>query len=105
MRPIVAALAATVLCAALVLAFVLPRSQEQTELSASFDASAIYKLDKNIDLDHPNRVDKYGCLFAGCSGAGKDSLGRKGALSFSTLYLLPSNLTVCSRNYGRARRL
>jgi hypothetical protein len=62
-----------------VLGYVLHRAQHNTVLSASFDADALYKFGRKIDLDHPNRIDKYGCLFAGCSGSGGDSLSRKGA--------------------------
>jgi hypothetical protein len=81
MRPMAAAVAGTVICSVLVLSYVLPHPQQPDVLSASFDAGAIYKVDKKIDLDHPNRIDKYGCLFAGCSGSGGGSLSRKGALA------------------------
>jgi hypothetical protein len=32
----------------------------------SFDAGKIYKFDQETDLDHPNRIDEYGCLFSNC---------------------------------------
>jgi hypothetical protein len=39
----------------------------------NFDAKSLYKFDADTDLEHPNRIDAYGCLFSNCdddSGAG-----------------------------------
>jgi hypothetical protein len=76
-----ALLAGTTLCAIAVLAVVLHGGERRgTALAEStFDGAALYKSPKETDLDHPSRIDKYGCLFAGCSGSGGDSLSRKGA--------------------------
>ena len=73
-----AAIAGSVVCAVLVLVVVVPHAHHQTALKATFDAGSIYQNAKNTDQDHPNRIDKYGCLFAGCSGSGSDSLSVKG---------------------------
>jgi len=73
-----AAIAGSVVCAVLVLVVVVPHAYHQTALKATFDAGSIYQDAKNTDHDHPNRIDKYGCLFAGCSGSGSDSLSVKG---------------------------
>ena len=74
-------LAGATLCAIAVLAVVLHGGERsRTALAEStFDGAALYKSPKETDLDHPSRIDKYGCLFAGCSGSGGDSLSRKGA--------------------------
>ena len=88
-RPLrVVALTGIAVSVVVVLCLVLPGVQHQAAL-ASFDAGTLYKFDKKIDLDHPDRIDKYGCLFAGCSGSGGDSLSRKGRLYFfrSTPYM------------------
>jgi hypothetical protein len=76
-----ALLAGATLCAIAVLAVVLNGGERSgTALAEStFDGAALYKSPKETDLDHPSRIDKYGCLFAGCSGSGGDSLSRKGA--------------------------
>lgn len=73
------AIGGALVCLVLVLVVVLPRMHRYTALSATFDAKSLYTSDKNIDQDHPNRIDAYGCLFGGCSGSGSDSLSRKGA--------------------------
>lgn len=76
-----ALLAGTTLCAISVLAVVLHGGERRgiALAESTFDASALYKGPKETDMDHPSRIDKYGCLFAGCSGNGVDSLSRKGA--------------------------
>jgi hypothetical protein len=33
---------------------------------ADFDPNKLYKFDADTDLEHPNRIDNYGCLFSNC---------------------------------------
>ena len=69
----------------LVLVLVVPRVQdvrhgtgaELESLSSGANFKGLYKEGKQIDMDHPNRIDKYGCLFDGCGAEG--SLSKKGA--------------------------
>jgi len=87
-----ALLAGATLCAIAVLAVVLNGGERSgTALAEStFDGAALYKSPKETDLDHPSRIDKYGCLFAGCSGSGGDSLSRKGACACAPRNCPPS---------------
>jgi hypothetical protein len=48
------------------------------KLDASFDADTLYSDKKVIDMDHPNRIDSYGCMFSDCDASGNDDLMTKG---------------------------
>ncbi|EKX47767.1 hypothetical protein GUITHDRAFT_137156 [Guillardia theta CCMP2712] len=41
-------------------------SDRSIEVLQSFDPDNLYKYNKIEDYDHPNRIDKYNCLFSGC---------------------------------------
>ena len=79
------AVAGVALSCALVLVLVVPRVQDAGHdtgaeleiLSSGVNFKGLYKERKKIDMDHPNRIDKYGCLFDGCGAEG--SLSKKGA--------------------------
>jgi len=60
----------------------------------SFEPSKIYKTaDPNIDFDHPNRVDNYGCLFSNCAdSASGGSVLNKGEKQTPPSPPLPLNL-------------
>ena len=47
-------------------------------LADSFDAGALYSDNKEIDNEHPNRIDGYECLFNDCDSAAKNDLQSKG---------------------------
>jgi len=76
------AVAGAALSCVLLLVLVVPRVQEAVhgtgaELESGANFEGLYKERKKIDMDHPNRIDKYGCLFDGCGAEG--SLSKKGA--------------------------
>ena len=48
-------------------------------LDQAFDADKIYGQGPETDLDHPNRIDEYGCMFSNCADdAGAGGMLRKG---------------------------
>ena len=58
------------LCGVAIFSYSVHRSSVKSALVADsdseFDPANLYTAAKNIDWDHPNRIDDYGCLFSSC---------------------------------------
>eukprot|EP00961_Rhodomonas_salina_P273116 3690389-Rhodomonas_salina.1 len=53
-------------------------SSSRPDSLAAFAPSKIYRDERSVDQQYPNRIDAYGCLFSKCEEAGGDPLWMKG---------------------------